>query len=145
MMMRKTLLTVVAAVIAFTCAPTPAQSAPNIIFFRGDTYAAIAYSPKTGKYGYAYGQSTRDMAEGIAKRRCKAADAKVVTWVHNGWCALAIGENGTYGVGWSYGNGATNRDAKLNALDECQKRSKKARLLLCVCSIDRQPEIFDKD
>ena len=142
--MRRTLLTAVAAIIVSASIPIPAESSPNIIFFRGDTYAAIAYSPKTGKYGYAYGQSTRDIAEGIAKRHCKVDDARVVTWVHNGWCALAVGEKGTYGVGWSYGNGATNRNAKENAIDECKKRSKTARLLLCVCSIDRQPEIFER-
>ena len=94
MMMRKTLLSVVAAIVVSAFVPTPAQSAPNIIFFRGDTYAAIAYSPKTGKYGYAYGQSTRDIAEGVAKRRCKAADAKVVTWVHNGWVPWLLARMG---------------------------------------------------
>jgi len=123
-------------------------SAPNIIVFRGDSYAAIAFSEKTGRYGYTYDQATRDIAETLARRRCKDSDpkvddAKAVGWVHNGWVAFARGDNGAWGVGYSYGNGATNREAKENALAECQKRGKNARLVICVCSIDRKPEVFE--
>lgn len=117
--------------------------APNIIFFNGDTYAAIAYSEKMGNYGYWYNAGDRFIAEVMAKKKCNAQDAKVVVWVHNGFCALAIGEDGGYGWGYSYGDGASNTEAKKNAIDECLKRSKKVKTLVCVCSLDRKPEIHE--
>lgn len=124
------------------------RSAPNIIFFRGDSYAAIAFSEKTGRYGYTYDQMSRDIAEVLARRRCrngdpKVDDAKVVGWVHNGWVALARGDNGAWGVGYSHGNGATNKEAKERALAECRKRGKNAKLVVCVCSLNRKPEVFE--
>lgn len=125
---------------------TPAAArADDVIYFRGSTYAAIAFSEKTGKWGYSYDQSTRASAESVALKHCKADDAKIVTWVRNGFCALAVGEKGAWGIGYSYGEGATNRAAKATALEECKKRSSSARLVLCVCSVDVKPEIFDKD
>src|SRR5438128_2653369 len=94
--------------------------AENIIFFRGTTYAAIAYSEKTGEWGYSSGQQTRDIAEELARRNCKADDAKPVAFVRNGFCALAVGENGAWGTGFSYGDGASNTAAKNKALAECE-------------------------
>jgi len=124
------------------CLPQ-STAAPNIIFFRGDTYAAIAYSEETGRYGYKYDAPSRDIAETLARRYCQAKDAKVVAWVHNGFCALARGEQGTWGVGWSDGNGASDTAAKKTALAECGKRGKNPRLVVCVCSLDRKPEVFE--
>jgi len=121
----------------------PSAAAPNILFFHGSTYAAIAYSEETGKYGYAYDCPSRDIAEVLARRRCQARDAKVVAWVNNGFCALALGDRGAYGTGWSNGNGASNAAAKNTALAECAQRGKNARLVLCVCSLDRKPEVFE--
>jgi serine/threonine-protein kinase len=139
--MRKNLLAGIAGLLFLVL---PSQAADNVIFFRGTTYGAIAYSEKTGAWGYAYDQSTRGMAEGIARRNCTGDDARAVGWVRNGFVALAVGENGAWGVGYSYGDGATNREAKERALEECRKRSKTARLVICVCSLDVKPEIFGK-
>jgi hypothetical protein len=129
--------------------PGPAVAAPDIVVFRDTTYAAIAYSESTGAWGYAYDNPSRDIAEILAKRRCRerdplATDALPVGFVRNGWVALALGENGAWGAGYSHGDGATNTAAKKMALDECLKRSKTARLVICVCSLDRRPELFDE-
>lgn len=134
-----------AIVLALFCCAVPVSSlaAPNIIFFHGDTYAAIAYSEETGRYGYKYDAPTRDIAETLARRYCQAKDAKVVVWVHNGFCALARGEQGAWGVGWSDGDGASDNAAKKTALAECGKRGKHPRLVLCVCSLNRKPEEFE--
>ena len=43
-----------------------------------NTYAAIAYSPSTGAYGYAYNYWSRYSAEREALRRCAAEDAEIV-------------------------------------------------------------------
>jgi Domain of unknown function (DUF4189) len=64
-------------------------------------YAAIAYSAETRSWGYAAGYGSRADAEAVAKSRCKGADARPVVWVRNGWAALAIGDDGARGWGWS--------------------------------------------
>lgn len=111
------------------------------VIFDGDTYAAIAYSPATGKYGYAYNFGSRASAEEAAVRNCKADDARIVTWVNNGWCALALGDDrSSWGTGWSFGDGATNTFAKQQPLGECRKRTTGCRVVLCICSLNLAPE-----
>ncbi len=62
-----------------------------------DTYAAIALSAKTGDVGYNVGvQFSREKAEHSALANCKGDDARVVGWVKNGWCAVAVGRNNRY-------------------------------------------------
>jgi serine/threonine-protein kinase len=107
------------------------------------SYVAIAFSPSTGAYGYAYNYWSRYSAEREALRRCPHADAKIVGWVQAGWLALAIGDDNAYGVGWEYGNGSTNNDAKRRALKECASRTTGAHLVLCICSGDVTPEVFE--
>jgi hypothetical protein len=58
-----------------------------------DYWAAIAYSPSTGRYGTASELRGRDTALRMAKDNCGAADARPVVLVGNGWCALAIGQD----------------------------------------------------
>jgi hypothetical protein len=112
--------------------------AQQVIVYDGDTYAAIAYSPTTGKYGYAYNHGSRWAAQTAALRSCKADDARIVTWVHNGFCALALGDDvSAWGIGYSYGDGATNTYAKQRALHECSKRTNGAGIVVCICSVGR--------
>jgi hypothetical protein len=115
----------------------------DVFYFATDAFAAIAYSPETGKYGYAHGYGTREISEQVALRNCKADDARIVASVLNGFCALAVGDDGAWGVGSSTLSGANNTAAKDRALAECKKRSPTARLLLCVCSVKRKPELFE--
>jgi len=79
--------------------------------FRPDTYAAIAYSESTGRIGFAWAFETREKAEDRAIKECNAGDARVITWVRNGWCALAIGDNGAYGGEWGASEGEARRKA----------------------------------
>lgn len=104
------------------------------------TFASIAYSAKTDRYGYAEECQSREEAEEWARKNCDAEDSRIVAWVRNGFCALAVGEQGTYGVGFSDGEHATAEAAKENALAQCKTRSSTARLLVCVCSFDRKIE-----
>ena len=123
----------------------PAVARADSISYTGSSYAAIAYSEKTGKYGYSFQQPARSTAETVALRNCKADDAKIVTWARNGFCALAVGDGTAWGIGYSYGDGATNTSAKERALAECQTRGKNSRLLLCVCALSNKVEVFDKE
>jgi hypothetical protein len=120
--------------------PAPARS--DTIYFNGDTYAAIAYSPETGKWGYAYNCGSRGQAERMALSNCPQSDARIVCWVHNGFCALALGDDkASWGTGWSYGDGATNTAARNYAMTNCKARTTGARIVLCVCSTNVRPEV----
>jgi hypothetical protein len=62
-------------------------------------FAAIAYSPLTGRYGYFSGALCRADAEAAAILNTGACDARVLAWVENGWVVLARSSNGIgYGV-----------------------------------------------
>ncbi len=99
------------------------------------SFAAIAYSPATGEFRYACGYGSRGSAERAALGACKAQDARIVCWVNNGFCALALGNDQKYwGVGWSYGDGASTTEAVRFALQECNRRTTAARIVLCLSS-----------
>jgi uncharacterized protein DUF4189 len=118
----------------------PRAQADTIDF---STYAAVAFSSSTGSYGYAWNYGTRGEAEQAALSRCTASDARIVGWVQGGWLALAIGENNsTYGVGWEYGDGATNTVAEQRAINECHARGENVRTLICLCSGDIEPVVL---
>jgi hypothetical protein len=64
-------------------------------------FAAIAYSPQTGRYGYTSGAACLADAEAGAVANCGVWDARVVVWVENGWAAFARSPDGSafgYGV-----------------------------------------------
>jgi hypothetical protein len=96
-----------------------------------NTFAAIAYSQSTGKWGYAYDRSIADFARKSARENSKADDAKVVVAVGNMWCALAIGDDKTaYGVGTG---GSADIAAQL-ALRAARERTTNCRVVICVHS-----------
>ena len=82
-----------------------------------DTYAAIAFSPKTGLCGHASSVDSQDKADAAALFNTKADDAKIVVRVKNGWCAMAVGAGKKYGVG----TGADADTARKTAVAECKK------------------------
>jgi hypothetical protein len=136
----RNLLVVSSLALACLLTSTPRAGAIDI---DPDTYAAIAYSPSTGKYGYGYNCYSRARAEQVALAHCPESDAKIVGWVKFGWIALAVGDDKGYGCGWQYGEGATNTDAKRRALDECAKHTTNGRIVLCICSGNVEPEVHD--
>jgi len=64
-------------------------------------FAAIAYSPATGEWGYAHGPQSLATVQNAALDKCNKVDARLAIWVQNGWAALAKAPNGTYGWSWS--------------------------------------------
>ena len=85
-----------------------------------NSYAAIAYSPATGKYAYASDYGSRKAAEKAALEKCGADDATIACWINHGFCALALGsDKSCWGAGWEYGNGANNLRAKEKAMKDC--------------------------
>ena len=116
--------------------PTPAPTPPA----SKDLFAAIAYSPATGQAGHGYNYASRWAAEAEAVRMCNAADARVVVWVKNGFCALALGDDKSYwGDGFSYGDKDT---ASNRAVAECGQRTTNAHFVRGVYSNNTPPEIY---
>ena len=123
----------IAVVSAFTGSVRGGED--KTIEISSDSYSAIAYSPATGKYGYSYDRRSRSAAEDGALRDCGADDARIACWVNKGFCALALGnDKSCWGVGWTYGNGANNTDAKNYALEDCRSRTDGVHIALCLSS-----------
>lgn len=104
------------------------------IYINSYSYAAVAYSPSTGEMHYSYNYGSRAAAERAALARCSASDAKIVCWVNDGFCALAIADDGSYNTGWSWGSGASNTDAIYYAREDFRKEGKNARIAICLSS-----------
>jgi hypothetical protein len=99
------------------------------------TYCAIAYSESTGEYAYSCNHGSRASAEQAALDRCAPSDATIVCWARRGFCALALGdEKGSYGTGWSYGDGASSGEAIGYALENVKEHTTGGHIVLCVLS-----------
>lgn len=94
-----------------------------------ECFAAIAYSPKTGKYGYSYAKRSQSAAYKSALSYCTEADAKVVGWAKNCYCALAESAEG-YGFGYA----DTANEARQRALKDCPQKSSAPKVVICVFS-----------
>jgi serine/threonine-protein kinase len=131
----KTALLPVIALFAIGGLAAVSRASDSTIEIDSRSYAAIAYSPATGKYGYSYDHRSRSNAEKAALEKCGAEDAQIACWIKRGFCALALGDDKTcWGVGWRYGGGSSNTDAKDTAMKECGNRTTGAHIVLCLSS-----------
>lgn len=127
--MKRVILPFIALATIFLAASTQA------IDVSSDSYAAIAYSPSTGKIGYAYDRRSRAAAEDGALKDCGAEDATIACWVNRGFCALALGnDKSCWGSGWKYGDGAKSEAAKQQAVDDCRNRTTGAHAVVVLSS-----------
>jgi hypothetical protein len=94
-----------------------------------DSYAAVAYSPSTGRWGYGNGYPTKSQAISRALRECGRRDART-NWCRNAWLALAISDRGR--GGWGSGWGPTPASARASASAQCRARNPDARVVVCV-------------
>jgi hypothetical protein len=82
-------------------------------------FAAIAFSPSTGKIGYTAGHArTKEDAQARAVKNCGVPDAKTFMW-GNEWVAIAVSEDRRGVAG--FGPGATREIAERTALEQCKK------------------------
>jgi hypothetical protein len=95
----------------------------------GDRYAAIAYSPSTGRSGYGNGYPSKSQAIARAIRECRSRDVRT-NWCRNAWIALAVSDRSPGGWGSSWGS--TPASARNGAIVECRARNPDARVILCV-------------
>lgn len=137
--------TVVAAIVlsALTIVSFPAPVAADVVRINSNTYAAVAYSLKTGKYGYAWNHSSRSAADKAALANCPEPDAKIVGWAKFGWAVLVIAEDNAYGCAATFNDGASSSDAYKKAVKELRKHSRaKVKTIVIVCSGDVEPKVI---
>jgi hypothetical protein len=120
-----------------------APAAQAQVQIRSDTYAAVAYSPSTGKYGYGWNYSSKYAAERAALSECRVADARIVGWAKFGWLVLVVADDNAYGVAPAWGEGATAAQACQGALRELRKRSNaKVTDVVILCSGNVRPRVI---
>jgi hypothetical protein len=116
-----------AAFLSLAATPPAARAADD------DTYASIAFSKSTGKYGYSYNYNDPADAKARALAECDADDARVICTVGNGYAALALGDDtGAYGFGLA----STPGEAKAIALRNARKYTTNCYIAVCVYSGD---------
>jgi hypothetical protein len=92
-----------------------------------NSFAAIAYSPSTRTHAFSYGCFSQRGAERAALARCKAPDARIVSFSRNAYTALAVGEDGSWGAGWGF----SKAQAEANARAECQRHTTTPIRIVC--------------
>ncbi|RTL65176.1 MAG: DUF4189 domain-containing protein [Hyphomicrobiales bacterium] len=85
-------------------------------------FAAIAFSPKTGKMGIAQDNASQAEAEAVALSNCQAetgqpSDCVKGGWTRDGCVAIAIAENRAWGANFGNDRNAANQ----NAIAMCAK------------------------
>ena len=119
---RRLLLSLFALVLGFV--PLSALQAQD-----DDKYAAIAYSPSTGRWGYGCNYSTKAEAIERAKRECNEDDVRT-NWCKNAWISLAISKKSKGGWGSAWGD--TRDDAEAASKKECKARNPDAHILVTI-------------
>lgn len=82
------------------------------------SFAAIAYSPSTGKWAYTSGCQDLATAQNNALDRVGTIDARLAIWVENGYAALAKTAAGRYAWAWSATSRADAEQRAKNFLGE---------------------------
>ena len=96
-------------------------------------FAAIAYSKKTGSYGYATNEKSKLSAQRAAKRECQkhARDCKSAAWTRYSCVSLATDPGG----GWGAHFGVSRKNAVQRALKKCgsYRNNLQCTTLVTVC------------
>ena len=103
--------------------------APSLQAQSDDLYAAIAYSPKTNRWGYGCNYPTKAEAIARAKSECGSKSART-NWCKNAWIALALSDQSK--GGWGSAWGTTREEAQAAARRECLARNPDARVVIAV-------------
>ncbi len=84
---------------------------------QAQNFGAIAYSPTSTSYGYAFDYSNRHDAEVAAMNNCRAyaGDCRVAIWFRNACGAVAVGNGNAWGSAW----GNSQSEAEYAAINVC--------------------------
>ncbi len=96
-----------------------------------DRFGAIAYSPDTRSYGWAYKKLSRVDAEYAAMGQCAkhGDDCRVATWFRNSCGALANGPKG-----WGAASAPSRAEAEDKAMNLCYNRGDGCKILTSTCA-----------
>jgi hypothetical protein len=95
-------------------------------------YGAIAYSRRTGHYGYWKGANSRAAAERRALDACVGRDCRIEVWFRNSCGALATAEGGQI-VGWAHDTSL--EEAQEQAVRNCRHEGgRRCRVLISACA-----------
>jgi hypothetical protein len=98
-----------------------------------DYWSAIAFFPKTGKFGAACEWTNQDNASRVARENCNAPDARAVVLCCNGWCAMARGDPPAKGDwAWGVGSAPGQERAEQIALEKARARDKNAKVVYSI-------------
>jgi hypothetical protein len=141
--MKALAILVVLSALALVFVPSPMHAEDKQI--DPGKYAAIAFSPKTGKYGFSWNHNSQADAEKAALAELKdIEDAKNLSWVKFGWTVLVVSADNAYGYDTSYGEGATEGEVIEKAITQLRKHSKeKIKTIVVVCSGDVKPKVLN--
>jgi hypothetical protein len=85
-------------------------------------YGALAHEDTTSKYGLSSNEETQAEADDVAVKECGSDNCKIVFRFGPRECgAIATGESGT---SWGSGKRLDKAGAELDAINNCQKRTK---------------------
>jgi hypothetical protein len=107
------------------------------MYDKTDLWAAIAFSPSTGKYGSTCEWESQDNAVRVARECCNARDARCVVLCCNGWCSLALSDPPVAGeTAWGVGWGEDRETAERYALENARQRANRAKVVYSVFARD---------
>jgi len=85
-------------------------------------FGALAHDDTTGKYGLSSNEETQSKADDVALKECASNNCKIVFRMGPKECgAIATAESGT---AWGAGKRPDRAKAELDAMTNCQKRTK---------------------
>jgi hypothetical protein len=95
-------------------------------------YGALAHDDESGKYGFSSNEESQGKADDVATKICGGDKCKIVFRTAAKQCgAIAIAEGSSV---WGAGKGPAKAAAELDAITNCQKRTKsqcKVREAVC--------------
>ena len=105
--------------VAFSVFALALAAAPGAALAR---YGALAYDESSGKYGLSSNEETQAKANDVAMKECGGDKCKIVFRTTARQCgAIATGESGST---WGAGKQTSRSAAELDAMKNCQKRTK---------------------
>jgi serine/threonine-protein kinase len=98
-------------------------------YFGSFLFQAIAFSTKTGEFGFSNDYSTREEADKAAIEHCNASDCKILIWSRNACASLAIGDRNGFGTNWA----KDQKESESKALEVCSNYTKNCKILKTIC------------
>lgn len=96
-----------------------------------DSFGAIAFSERTGKFGYSFDHPSRASAENRAMAECNARSGgcRIGIWFKNACGSVATGTNG-WGSAWA----PSRQQAEQSAIRNCSRHTGGCRSLAWSCT-----------